>query len=123
MDVLAAVGLASPFVVLLFVLGVICAFGWRGDRTNRRIERWAVRNGLRLISADLPPGSRGETFFRLEVVDGFGRHHRGWARCRRWYGVNWFEQVEVVWDVPVDPSAVHGFPVIAKTPPEEPPPA
>jgi hypothetical protein len=118
MQLLATVGLASPFIALAIVLGVICAFGWRGDRTLRRINRWATRNGLKLISADLPPNESGETFFRLEVLDGFGRHHHGWARCRRWYGVNWFEQIEVVWDVPGDPSAAHGFPVIVKPPPE-----
>jgi hypothetical protein len=90
------------FVLVAFVAGLI----WHSIRSRALLDRWAERNGYRIIDADYRnffrgpffwTTARGQSVYRV-TVELKGDVLKGWVRCgSRWFGLL-SDQVEVRWD-------------------------
>ena len=92
------------FVLVAFVAGLI----WHSIRSRALLDRWAERNGYRIIDADYRnffrgpffwTTAKGQTVYRV-TVEVKGGLRRGWVRCGgRRLGL-FSDQAEVRWDEP-----------------------
>lgn len=108
-------------MLLLFVMMLI----WHSRRSRRLLERWAERNGYRIIDADYRnvfrgpffwTMGRGQTVYRV-TVEVQGGLRRGWVRCgSRRLGL-FSDQVEVRWDETPAVEARRDGPTAATTNP------
>jgi len=95
-------GLLVAFVVILCVASLV----WHSRRSRILLERWAERNGYRILRADYRnffrgpffwTSSRVQTIYRV-TVEGKGGVRSGWVRCGScWLGLL-SDQAEVRWD-------------------------
>ena len=114
----------SPMFVFVLLLGV-GSLVWHSWRSRRVLERWAERNGCRIIDADYRnffrgpffwTTAKGQTVYRV-TVEVKGGVRRGWVRCGSW-GLGLFsDQAEVRWDAaPAVESRRDGAPAPAAHP-------
>jgi hypothetical protein len=118
-----------PFPALAFVAFLIAFVGlgialetWRGKKSLHMLDRWAGRNGLRIVSCERRRFARGPFFwsaskhqvvYRIAVRGVDGRTWEGWARCGSWMLGLWANQVDVRWDeIPSPRREPPGFPVV-----------
>jgi hypothetical protein len=97
---------AEWFIPVFVLVLIVFASIWHSRRSRRVLERWAERNGYRIIDTDYRKffrgpffwtTSRGQTVYRV-TVDVKGAVQRGWVRCgSRRLGL-FSNQVEVRWD-------------------------
>ena len=123
------------FAVFVLAAGALAVFGWFWSRARAEsmLDRWALRQGVRLVSAEHRTMFRGPFFwrtgrgqmvYRITVRYPDGTVRQGWARCGGWFLGLLTEAVDVRWDNP-DPrtAAPGGFPVVMPTrPPDDRPP-
>jgi hypothetical protein len=94
------------FVIMLLLVAMTLV--WHSRRSRRLLERWAERNGYRIIDADYRnffrgpffwTTAKGQTVYRV-TVEVKGSVRRGWLRCgsRRLGLIS--DQAEVRWDEP-----------------------
>ena len=92
------------FAFMLLLIGLTLI--WHSWRSRRVLERWAERNGYRIIDADYRnffrgpyfwTTAKGQTVYRVNV-EVKGGVRRGWVRCGSW-GLGLFsDRTEVRWD-------------------------
>lgn len=91
------------FVLVLAIVGL----AWYSSRSRTLLQRWASRNGYRIIGADhrsffrgpfFWTSSKGQTVYRVAVQIGTGAVLRGWVRCGSWCFGLLSDRVEVRWD-------------------------
>jgi hypothetical protein len=97
----------AGLVALLFMLvlaATSCA--WHFRQSRGLLERWADRNGYRIIDARYQhvfrgpfvwTTSKGQTVYRV-TLDVKGEVSTGWVRCGSWWLGLMSEKVEVRWD-------------------------
>ena len=112
----------TPF----FLFGVVAVLAvvsvvWHFSRSATLLQRWAQRNGLRIVSSEyrwLARGpffwttSKGQSVYRIRVQEPDGTIRAGWARCGSWLAGLLSDRVDVRWDAP-EPRQ-HGFPVVMR---------
>jgi hypothetical protein len=95
------------FAPLIVVVIVIASFALRTSRSQTIIDRWAVANGFRVLSAERRFLRTGPFFFRhnkhqtvyhVTVQDGEGRTRSGYIRCGGWFGGLLSDTARVEWD-------------------------
>ena len=110
---------AMPLVVILFVVLGIASLIFHFSRAKTMLERWAARNGLRLLEREARILARGPFFlstatgqevFRILVQDQQGQVRRGYVRCGGFLFGMLSDRVDVRWDA--DPPRQPGFPVV-----------
>ncbi len=103
-----------PVIILIAVLGLAQIGRGRGI-----LERWAARNGYRLIEVECRwlfrgrfslTTNRGQQVYRVTVEDANGRLHRGYVRCGGFVLGLWSDRADAVWDA--EPVHRPGFPVV-----------
>jgi len=94
-----------PMVVVMLLL-VATSLVWHSRRSRILLERWAERNGYRIIDADYRNFFRGPFFWTTAkgqtvnrvTVDVKSVVQTGWVRCgTRWLGL-FSDRAEVRWD-------------------------
>jgi hypothetical protein len=125
-------GLFAVFVIAAVPLGA-GMWLWSRARASAMLDRWALRHGVRLVSAEhrsLFRGpffwttGRGQLVYRIAVRYPDGTVRVGWARLGGWLLGLLVDVVDVRWDAH-DPctTAPGGFPVVMPTrPPDDRPP-
>jgi hypothetical protein len=106
----------SWFGLLIFLVWLSCfastLLGLR--KAPSRLERWADRNGLKIMDRE-QPGSFNSPFtkrttaqsvYRVAFEDNQGRRRLAWAMCGSPLLGSWSDQVEVRWDKDGGPSDV-----------------
>jgi hypothetical protein len=100
------VALLVPVVFLLFLLFAAARTTLYSRWSRSMLERWAERDGYRIIEVDYRnvfggpffwTSSQGQTVCRV-TVDAKGVVRTGWVRCGSWWRGLRSEQVEVRWD-------------------------
>jgi hypothetical protein len=95
--------LLVPAVMLILAAAGIA---WHFRRSRSLLDRWAERNGYRVIEADYRKffrgpffwtSAKGQTVYRV-TVEVKGGVRTGWVRCGSWWLGLLSEQVEVRWD-------------------------
>ncbi len=101
MDVLPA--LAVLAVVALVGLSIY----WTLARSQALLDRWAEREGLRLLEVQRAwfwrgpfwlRSNQGHQVFRIRAEDDQGRTRRGYVRVGGWFAGILSDQVTVQWD-------------------------
>jgi hypothetical protein len=75
-------------------------------RSRSFVERWAEKKGYQLLQAEMRLfrrgpffwSSKGQTVYRVAVLDEQGRERGGWVRCGHWILGMAVEHVEASWD-------------------------
>lgn len=97
---------APLLMVVAMLLLVATSIAWHSHRSRSVLERWAERNGYRIIDADYRnffrgpffwTSSKGQTVYRV-TVQAKGVVRNGWVRCGSWWLGLLSDQVEVRWD-------------------------
>src|SRR5262249_54158005 len=102
------------FVPLILVL-VVGSLAWHFGRSRSLLERWAERNGFRILRSEYRymfrgpyywTTSKGQTVYRVTVEDKAGLVRNGWVRCGGWWLGLMSDHVEARWDdIPPEPKA------------------
>jgi hypothetical protein len=101
----------DPLLPILLIAGV-AAFGglmlwWHFSRSASLLDRWAERNGYRVLDREYRSffkgpffwtTSEGQTVYHVTVEDKEGRRRTGWVRCGGWFLGLLSDNVEVRWD-------------------------
>lgn len=109
-SLLSAHAMESFGVVVLvvgFVILAVLLTSWTFSRSRQLLNRWAEENGYGIVSADYCwfrrgplfwTTSKGQTVYRVTVIDSKKQTRSGWARCGGfWWGL-WSDRVDVRWD-------------------------
>lgn len=111
----------SPLIVVAIFAFAIFSMVWHFKRGQTLVERWAARNGFRLISTEyrwIRRGpfwwrtSKGQSVYHVEVCDGNGEYRSGYVRVGSWIGGLFTDVADVKWDRPRSTQGPPGFPVI-----------
>ena len=94
-----------PMLVVLVLL-VAMSLVWHSRRSRTLLERWAERNGYRIIDADYRNFFRGPFFWTTAkgqtvhrvTVEVKGVVQTGWVRCGTWRLGLFSDRAEVRWD-------------------------
>jgi len=98
------------------VLGLV-AFGlwWHSTRSAALLQRWAEESGFTVVDRRLRHLSRGpftwttakgQSVYRVTVVDSSNRERSGWVRCGSFAFGLVSDKVRVRWDEPAPPAEV-----------------
>jgi hypothetical protein len=108
MDTSLGTALFYVLVVLTLVAVSVIASVWYMTRSFSIVERWAERNGYRIIRQDSRVFFRGpfswnssnsQDVYRVTVEDRSGNRKSGWIRCGGWFlGPLLSDDVEEAWD-------------------------
>ena len=122
MPISAADSAAMTILVILALGLAVGSMVWGFRRGEVLLDRWAARNGYRIVEREyrwLAKGpfffrsGKGHSVYRIAVRDGAGELRRGWARCGGWFIGLLSDHVEVRWDEPQPrQQQARGFPVI-----------
>lgn len=115
---------SGDFNLLLFIpfvlIGIASIF-WHFNRSATLLDRWAARNGLRIVSREyrwLARGpfwwrtSKSQSVYRVEVIDSAGETRTGYVRLGSWPFGLWSDVAAVEWDQPATTHGPRGFPVV-----------
>jgi hypothetical protein len=96
------------------VLGLVAVgLWWHHTRSAALLERWAEENGLtivdrrlwRLFRGPFPwTTAKGQSVYRVTVVDSSNRERSGWVRCGSFAFGLVSDKVRVRWDEPATPA-------------------
>jgi hypothetical protein len=97
---------AGLFMLLLMFSLVAMGFAWHFHRSRSLLERWAERNGCRILAAEYRhvfrgpffwTSSKGQTVYRV-TVEVPGGVRTGWVRCGSWWFGLLSDRAEVRWN-------------------------
>ena len=97
---------AGFIMVPVMLLLVATIFAWHYHRSRSLLERWAERNGSRILAAEYRhvfrgpffwTSSKGQTVYRV-TIEVMGGVRTGWVRCGSWWLGLLSDRVEVRWD-------------------------
>ena len=97
---------AGLFLPLLMLSLVVMGLVWHSLRSRTLLERWAARNGYRIIDASYRnffrgpffwTTSKGQTVYRV-TVEVPGGVRTGWVRCGSWWFGLLSDDAEARWD-------------------------
>ena len=97
---------AGLFMLLLMLSLVAMGSAWHFRRSRSLLERWAERNGYRIMAAEYRhvlrgpffwTSSKGQTVYRV-TVEVTGGVRTGWVRCGSWWLGLLSDRAEVRWD-------------------------
>ncbi|HWP40300.1 MAG TPA: hypothetical protein VNL70_05195 [Tepidisphaeraceae bacterium] len=103
-------GTNDSLAILLIIPIAALAIGtvaWHFRRSQTLLERWAERNGFRLISHEYRWIRRGpfwwrtgegQSVYRIEVIDADGMHRSGYVRVGGWFLGLFSDVASVEWD-------------------------
>lgn len=98
--------LSTVLAVLVVAGATVLAVLWTRHRAGAILQRWAERNGLQILEAELRwfrrgpflLSGRGQVVYYVRAMDGQGLTRRGWVRCGGfWLGLL-EDKAEVRWD-------------------------
>jgi hypothetical protein len=99
--------LQDMILILIVVLLVIAYIAWYYRRSRSLLDRWAERNGYRIVDSEYRYFFRGpffwtsskeQTVYRVTVADKAGNVWSGWVRCGGWWLGLLSDQAEARWD-------------------------
>jgi hypothetical protein len=97
---------AGLFMLLLVFSLFAMGLTWHFHRSRSLLERWAERNGYRILAAEYRQvvrgpffwtSSKGQTVYRV-TVQVTGGVRTGWVRCGGWWLGLLSDHAEVRWD-------------------------
>ena len=110
-SVLASLAVSSRSLGIVVILVLVCAaflaLAAHYSKARTMLERWAARNGFRILRMerrDFRRGpffwstARGQVVYHIVVVDRHGRRRSGYVRCGGWFWGVWSEHVDVRWE-------------------------
>jgi hypothetical protein len=99
--------LVDSVIIMATLIAAVAGLVWHSRRSRTLLERWAERNGYRIIDADYRnffrgpffwSTTKGQTVYRVTLQIGVGIVRRGFVRCgSRRLGLL-SDRVEVRWD-------------------------
>jgi len=109
MPLLATIAPATGLVILLIMLLVVAAWSllWYYDRSRQVLDRWAQRNGCRILRAERRQlfrgpffwrSSKGQVVFRVIVRHRDGSLREGYVRVGGWLWGLFSDEAMVEWD-------------------------
>ena len=92
--------------IAIFVLGVFI-INWQFKKSRLLIDKWAARNGYRILNRRFQlfwrgpfwwRSSKGQLVYRVTIQDAAGNIRRAWIRCGGFFVGLLSDQVTVEWD-------------------------
>ena len=109
----------TALLVMFVVIAVPVTLIWHYTRAASILERWAARNGYRIVQKEIRHFRRGPYFFttssgqqvyRVIVEDRDGYIRQGYVRCGGFFLGMLSDRADAQWDP--QPPHQPGFPVI-----------
>jgi hypothetical protein len=98
--------LGSIVLTFAVILGVSALLVWGFVRGDNILDKWAAANGYRILKREYKaywnlfemPATRGQSVYRVTVVDSDGNEKSGLVRCGGWWLGILVNTTTVKWD-------------------------
>ena len=94
-------------LIAILVCAAFFAIAAHYSKARAMLDRWADRNGFRILRVerrDFRRGpffwstGRGQVVYHIVVVDQHGSRRSGYVRCGSWFWGIWSDHVDVRWE-------------------------